>query len=129
MANIDQTFAAFARLDADGRKAVGLCVLPAKRTFDLCLFGERDIIVIEAKVCQAFGGATQGVRFAMVAAAVYLHPTARWNRVGLRIGHPAQAAAVSTEPRVWETTRVKLDAIVGTPHNATSETKGTPNGR
>lgn len=31
--------------------------LPAKRTFDLCLFGERDIIVIEAKVCEAFGGA------------------------------------------------------------------------
>jgi hypothetical protein len=31
--------------------------LPAKRTFDLCLFGERDIVVIEAKVCQAFGGA------------------------------------------------------------------------
>jgi hypothetical protein len=29
--------------------------LPAKRTFDLCLFGERDII-IEAKVCEAFGG-------------------------------------------------------------------------
>lgn len=31
--------------------------LPAKRTFDLCLFGERDIVVIEAKVCEAFGGA------------------------------------------------------------------------
>lgn len=30
--------------------------LPAKRTFDLCLFGERDIIVIEAKVCEAFSG-------------------------------------------------------------------------
>lgn len=29
--------------------------LPAKRTFDLCLFGERDIIVIEAKVCEKFG--------------------------------------------------------------------------
>ena len=31
--------------------------LPAKRTFDLCLFGERDIVVIEAKVCEAYGGA------------------------------------------------------------------------
>ena len=31
--------------------------LPAKRTFDLCLFGERNIVVIEAKVCEAFGGA------------------------------------------------------------------------
>lgn len=29
--------------------------LPAKRTFDLCLFGERDIIIIEAKVCEPFG--------------------------------------------------------------------------
>lgn len=28
--------------------------LPAKRTFDLCLFGESAIIVIEAKVCEAF---------------------------------------------------------------------------
>lgn len=28
--------------------------LPAKRTFDLCLFGERDIIIIEAKVCEPF---------------------------------------------------------------------------
>jgi hypothetical protein len=28
--------------------------LPAKRTFDLCLFGERDLIVIEAKVCEAY---------------------------------------------------------------------------
>lgn len=25
-----------------------------KRTFDLCLFGVRDIIILEAKVCQAF---------------------------------------------------------------------------
>jgi hypothetical protein len=31
--------------------------LPGKRTFDLCLFGERDIVVIEAKVCEAYGGA------------------------------------------------------------------------
>jgi len=31
--------------------------LPGKRTFDLCLFGERDLVVIEAKVCEAFGGA------------------------------------------------------------------------
>ena len=31
--------------------------LPAQRTFDLCLFGERNLIVIEAKVCEAFGGA------------------------------------------------------------------------
>lgn len=30
--------------------------LPAKRTFDLCLFGERDIVIIEAKVCEAYGG-------------------------------------------------------------------------
>jgi hypothetical protein len=29
--------------------------LPPKRTFDLCLFGERAVIVIEAKVCEAFG--------------------------------------------------------------------------
>lgn len=29
--------------------------LPAKRTFDLCLFGQRDIIIIEAKVCEQFG--------------------------------------------------------------------------
>lgn len=28
--------------------------LPAKRTFDLCLFGERDIIIIEAKVFEPF---------------------------------------------------------------------------
>lgn len=28
--------------------------LPAKRTFDLCLFGNRDIVVIEAKVCEPF---------------------------------------------------------------------------
>lgn len=28
--------------------------LPAKRTFDLCVFGERDIIIIEAKVCEPF---------------------------------------------------------------------------
>jgi hypothetical protein len=27
---------------------------PFKRTFDLCLFGERAIIIIEAKVCQGF---------------------------------------------------------------------------
>jgi len=27
---------------------------PPKRTFDLCLFGERDIVVIEAKVCEGF---------------------------------------------------------------------------
>ncbi len=33
------------------------CGLPAKRTFDLCLFGERDLIVVEAKVCEAYGGA------------------------------------------------------------------------
>lgn len=28
--------------------------LPVKRTFDLCLFGEKAIIVIEAKVCEPF---------------------------------------------------------------------------
>lgn len=28
--------------------------LPAKRTFDLCLFGEHAIVVIEAKVCEGF---------------------------------------------------------------------------
>ncbi len=28
----------------------------AKRTFDLCLFGERNIIIIEAKVCEIFKG-------------------------------------------------------------------------
>ncbi len=28
--------------------------LPAKRTFDLCLFGERDIIIVEAKVFEQF---------------------------------------------------------------------------
>lgn len=27
---------------------------PAKRTFDLCAFGEQAIIIIEAKVCEAF---------------------------------------------------------------------------
>lgn len=31
--------------------------LSAKRTFDLCLFGERDIVVIEAKVCEPFSAA------------------------------------------------------------------------
>lgn len=36
--------------------------LPAKRTFDLCLFGERALIVIEAKVCEAFD-ATQNRDF------------------------------------------------------------------
>lgn len=30
--------------------------LPAKRTFDLCLFGDRDIVIIEAKVCETFSG-------------------------------------------------------------------------
>lgn len=30
------------------------CKLPPKRTFDLCLFGERDIVVIEAKVFEPF---------------------------------------------------------------------------
>lgn len=30
--------------------------LPAKRTFDLCLFGEKNIIIIEAKVCEIFKG-------------------------------------------------------------------------
>lgn len=30
--------------------------LPGKRTFDLCLFGERDLVVIEAKVCEAYSG-------------------------------------------------------------------------
>lgn len=29
---------------------------PFKRTFDLCLFGERTIIIIEAKVCEGFSG-------------------------------------------------------------------------
>lgn len=28
---------------------------PIKRTFDLCLFGDSSIIIIEAKVCEAFG--------------------------------------------------------------------------
>ena len=28
--------------------------LPPKRTFDLCLFGEKAIIIIEAKVCEPF---------------------------------------------------------------------------
>jgi hypothetical protein len=28
--------------------------LPAKRTFDLCLFGERDLVIIEAKLCSRF---------------------------------------------------------------------------
>lgn len=37
--------------------------LPAKRTFDLCLFGERDIIIIEAKVCEPFD-ITQNKEFA-----------------------------------------------------------------
>ncbi|HUL00203.1 MAG TPA: hypothetical protein VLX29_05030 [Nitrospirota bacterium] len=31
--------------------------LPTKRTFDLCLFGERALIVIEAKVSEAFDAA------------------------------------------------------------------------
>lgn len=35
-----------------GLSAVGL-ELPPKRTFDLCLFGERALVVIEAKVCGA----------------------------------------------------------------------------
>ena len=29
--------------------------VPLKRTFDLCLFGERAIIIVEAKVCEGFG--------------------------------------------------------------------------
>lgn len=36
-----------------GKSARGLR-FPAKRTFDLCLFGEGDMIVIEAKVCDKF---------------------------------------------------------------------------
>ncbi|MBU8921650.1 MAG: hypothetical protein KOO63_07500 [Bacteroidales bacterium] len=28
--------------------------LPPKRTFDLCLFGEKDVVVIEAKLCSRF---------------------------------------------------------------------------
>jgi hypothetical protein len=28
--------------------------LPAKRTFDLCLFGERSLIIVEVKVCEGF---------------------------------------------------------------------------
>jgi hypothetical protein len=37
----------------DGLTAAG-SVLPYKRTFDLCLFGEAAVVVIEAKVCQRF---------------------------------------------------------------------------
>jgi hypothetical protein len=39
-----------------GDSAFG-CELPQKRTFDLCLFGETAVMVIEAKVCQAFDAA------------------------------------------------------------------------
>lgn len=28
--------------------------LPRKRTYDLCLFGDQDLVIIEAKVCEAF---------------------------------------------------------------------------
>ncbi|MCZ7645684.1 MAG: hypothetical protein M5U26_10430 [Planctomycetota bacterium] len=35
-------------------KSAGKVDLPAKRTFDLCLFGERDIIIVEAKVCEPY---------------------------------------------------------------------------
>ena len=31
--------------------------LPRKRTFDLCLFGEASLVIIEAKVCQGFKSA------------------------------------------------------------------------
>lgn len=37
-----------------GGKSASKRDLPAKRTFDLCLFGEQAIIVIEAKVCEGF---------------------------------------------------------------------------
>lgn len=37
--------------------------LPAKRAFDLCLFGQKSIVVIEAKVCEPFGS-TQNEDFA-----------------------------------------------------------------
>ena len=30
------------------------CDLPQKRTFDLCLFGETAVVVIEAKLCERF---------------------------------------------------------------------------
>lgn len=37
--------------------------LPAKRTFDLCLFGKASLIIVEAKVCEPFA-ADQNVDFA-----------------------------------------------------------------
>ena len=40
----------------DGPSAAN-SALPFKRTFDLCLFGERAVVVIEAKVCQRFDSA------------------------------------------------------------------------
>ena len=40
-------------LKRKGRSARGE-EYPFKRTFDLCLFGERAIVVIEAKVCEPF---------------------------------------------------------------------------
>ena len=75
--------------------------LPAKRTFDLCLFGERDMIVIEAKVCEAFGGSQNddfaqdrarinsieglediGVHVVALASSRYFANTARFGRPG-----------------------------------------------
>lgn len=47
--------------------------LPAKRTFDLCLFGERDIIIVEAKVCEPFD-ATQNAEFAKDRVRIGAHP-------------------------------------------------------
>lgn len=81
-----------------GKSAKKSC-LPAKRTFDLCLFGERDIIVIEAKVCEAFkteqndgfkmdkervkgidGLKNLEVHLVALASSVYFANAARWGR-------------------------------------------------
>ena len=46
-------------LHSQGRSARGEH-FPYKRTFDLCLFGDNAIIVIEAKVCAPFDGEQNG---------------------------------------------------------------------
>jgi hypothetical protein len=79
-------------------KQVGL---PTKRTFDLCLFGERDLIVIEAKVCEAYDGSQNedfaldkarinsleglegiGVHVVALASSLYFQNAARFSRPG-----------------------------------------------
>lgn len=112
----------------DGPSAAGRA-LPQKRTFDLCLFGERAVVVIEAKLCERFdptqcadferdaerirtleGMKDLDIKLVALASTRYFTNQPKYSPQALRVfdGHVSwqQAAQRYDDPLLWQADRM-----------------------